>query len=299
MGIGLPFTTAITVPGSDAGEVMAVVNGQPVPMARLYDLLVRSQGLETGIEIVATEIVLQEADKRKVAITDEDFHAEHQRMLEAMYPAVPEPEQRDRALAQTLAGKGWSRLRWDLICRRNALLRKMVEPNAVVSEEMIHAEYADQFGRKVVVRHIQVESLEEWERVRQLLKAHANFEDLARKFSKNPSAKDGGMLPPLGRASPEEIPDVIRQAAVNMKEVGEISDPIRISYLYHMLRAEQFIQPTSAPFEEAKGKLRAIIREKLIRQGEQKLMYDLMAAAKYEFVDPVLREMNARPAVAP
>jgi foldase protein PrsA len=278
----------------DQGTVMAMVNGQPVPMSRLYDLLVRSQGLETGIEIVASEIVDQEARKRGLSVTEEETRAEHLRMLEAMYPAVPESDQRERALAQTLAGKGWSRVRWDLICRRGAQLRKMVEPNTVVTDALLRAEYADQFGRKVVVRHIEVESLDEWERIRKLVKTQADFERLARELSKNPSHENGGLLPPLGLTGPTEIPDVIRQAALNLKEVGELSDPIKVGYVYHMLRAEQFLEPASAPFEQARDKLTAALRERLIRAGEQRLMLDLMRGAKYEFVDPTLRTLNAQ-----
>jgi parvulin-like peptidyl-prolyl isomerase len=285
-------------PVAAQGEVMALVNGRPIPMARLYELLVRAQGLETGIEIVASETVTQEAQKRKVSSSEEEVQAEHERLLAEAYPSVPEVEQKDRLLAQSLAQRGWSRVRWDLICRRNVLLRKMVEPNAVVSDEMLQAEYADQFGRKVAARHIEVESLDEWERIRKLLKGGADFEQTARKFSRNPSAKDGGLLPPMSKTSPVEIPEVIRLAAVNLKEVGELSDPIKVGYAFHILRAEQIIAPASAPFEQAKDKLRAALRERVIRRDEQRLMLELMIASKYEFVDPVLKELSAKPAPA-
>ena len=291
--------SASTAPAGPRGPVMASVNGQPVYMAELYAALLRGQGLEIGQELIASEVVRQEARKRGVSATEADVQAEHNRLLAQQWPDIPDQEQRDRALAEFLAKRGSSRVRWEIICRGNALLRKMAEPNAIVTEEMLQAEYADQFGRKVEVRHIEVESLDVAERVMKALKAKADFADLAKRLSKNPSASRGGLLPPMTRTGPGEPAQVIRDVAFNLKEPGEVSEPVKVGYAFHLLQLVRFIEPTTAPSEEAKVKIRTALRQKLIQVRMQRMMYDLMTAAKYEFVDPVLREMNTKATAAP
>ena len=291
----------VTSPAAPQGAVMATVNGQPVYMKQLYDVLVRGQGLELGRELIASEIVRQEAQKRGLSAGEEDVQAENRRLSAGFFPSVPEEEQRERLLAQLLAQKGLSRVRWELICLRNALLRKIAEPRVNVTDEMLRSEYAEQFGRKVVVRHIEVESENEAEKVMNELKAKADFATLARRYSKNPSASDGGLLPPMSRTSPAAMHEAIRQVAVSLTEVGEVSDLVRVGYAYHILRLEKIIEPTTVPSEAAKAQLREALRERLIRQTQQQVMLELMGAAKFEFADPGLREMerNSKPDAGP
>jgi len=284
-------------PAAPPGAEMATVNGRPLYMAQLYAALIRGQGLEMAQELVASEVAQQEAQKRGLSANEEDVQAEHKRMLADMFPQVTEAEQRDRLLAQMLAEKGWSQVRWDIISRRNALLRKMAEPNAVVTEAMVQAEYADQFGRKVVVRDIQVESLDMAEKITRLLKMKADFADLASRFSKNDAAKNGGLLDPMTRTGPSDT-QIIRDVAFSLTEPGEVSQPVKVGYAFHLLQLVRYIEPTTAPSDDAKAKLRAALQEKVIRQWQRKIMFELMAASKYEFVDPVLRAMNAKASAA-
>ena len=288
-----------TAPAAPQGAVMATVNGQPLYMVQLHAALLRGQGLEIAQELIASEVVGQEARRRGVSVSEEEVQAEQNRLLAQQWPSLEEPEQRERALAQFLAQRGSSRVRWELICRGNALLRKMAEPNAVVTDAMLQAEYADQFGRKVEVRHIQVESLDAAAAVMKLLKAKVDFADLARRLSKNPSAANGGLLPPMTKTGSGEPEQVVRDVAFSLTEPGEVSEPVKVGYAFHLLQLVRYVEPTTAPSEDAKAKLRAALQEKVIRQWQQKIMFDLMSAAKYEFVDPVLREMNAKASNAP
>jgi foldase protein PrsA len=286
-----------TVTSAAGGPVMAVVNGKPVYMADLHAILVRGQGLEMGWQLLVNEVVHQEAERRGIAADETQVRAEEKRLAAELFPTVPEAEQKERLLAQMLAEKGWSRVRWELICQRNALLRQMVEPNVIVTDEMLRTEYAEQFGRKVQVRHIQVEGLDEAEKVLKQLRAKADFATLATKVSKNPSAREGGLLPPMSPTT-AEVPESIRKVAFSLKQVGDISEPVKEGYTFHILRLEKIFAPTSQPSDAARTQLREALRERLIRNGQQQVLVQLMNAAKYEFTDPVLREMNAKVAPA-
>jgi foldase protein PrsA len=278
---------------------MAVVNGRPIYMAQLHDILIRGQGLEMARQLIVGEIAQQEADRRGLSVTEAEVRAEHGRMLALTFASVPEAEQRDRLLPEMLAQKGWSLVRWDLACRQNALLRKMAEPNVAVTDEVLRAEYSEQFGRKVQVRHIEVEGLDEAEKVLKELRAKADFAALAWKHSKNPSAKNGGLLDPMSRTGPASIAEAIRQVAFSLKEVGEVSEPVKVGYAFHILRLERLIEPTTAPTEEAQAKMREALRERLIRQRQQQVLWELLRDARYEFTDPVLREMAAKAGAQP
>lgn len=277
----------------EKGAVMAVVNGQPIYMSQLYEVLLRGQGLEMSQQLIATEVVQQEANRQGVSVTEADVQAEHLRLLAVTFPTLPEIEQRERALAKEMERKGVSRMRWDLIVRRNAYLHKLAGPRVQVSEEQLRQEYADQYGRKVEVRHIELESLDEVERVQKQLRLKASFEDLARRVSKNVTGAQGGLLPLIGREGPKDIPDLIRQVALALKEPGDVSEPVRVGYAYHLLRLERVIEPTSQPYEGVKEKLRAAVTERQTWLMQQVILNELLNPVrnKCEYVDPLLREL--------
>ena len=66
------------------------------------------------------------------------------------------------------------------------------------------------------------------------LKAGENFEDLAKQFSDDQgSAKAGGVLPQFGTG--RMVPE-FEKAAFALKNVGDVSDPIRTSYGWHIIK---------------------------------------------------------------
>ena len=275
------------------GPVMAVVNGEPVYMRRLHEVLIRGRGLVMAQQLIADEVVNQAARRGGVSVTDEQVQQEHQRLLESIFPGVAEPEQRDRLLGQFLAEKGMSLVRWDMIARRNAMLRELAGPRVKVTDEQVQQAYADKYGRRVVVRHIELESLNAVERILTALKDGGDFAQLARKHSRNPSGKQGGLLPAMSKTAPEQMPEAIRKVALALTKPGEVSDPVKVGYAYHVLRLERVIEPGGAKFEDVKDQLRADVREQAIRQAQQHILMELMSKAKHEFVDPLLRSLSA------
>ncbi len=66
------------------------------------------------------------------------------------------------------------------------------------------------------------------------LKAGENFEDLAKQFSEDQgSAKTGGALPQFGTG--RMVPE-FEKAAFSLKNVGDVSEPIRTSYGWHIIK---------------------------------------------------------------
>ncbi len=280
-------------PPAEGGAVLAIVNGKPVAMAKLYDLLIRGQGLVMSQQLIMAEIVQQAADEKGITLTDADILAESGKLLQGVFATVEEPEQRERMLVQFLNEKQISRQRWDLSVQMNARLRKLAAPRVQVNDKLLRQAFEDQYGRKVLVRHIEMESMNELEKVIQLARQRdADFGRLAQKHSKNPSASQMGQLPPISSLSPAEMPDNFREAALKLKTPGELSDPIKLGYAWHVLRLEKVIDPQNVRFEDVKDKVEATLRDRLIDQGKQLVLNDLMKAAKYEYIDPLLKTLD-------
>ena len=280
-------------PSEPKGAVMAYVNGKAIGMETLYDLLLRARGLEMAQALIADELVRQAAQKAKVTITDADVEAEMVLSLERIFGEVPTGEQRERMLQQFLLRFKVSHAQWLLSMRRNAYVRKLAEPKVTVSEAEIQEEFGRQFGRKVEVRHIQTESLNRAQEVLKKLEAGENFEKLAFQYSTNASGKSGGKLPPIGPKTVGVLP-AIRQAALAMRAVGEISDPVRVGTSFHILALVKIIPPQSAKLADVRDALKASLRRRKLMMLRQQILQDLIRSAKVEFVDPVLRSQSQK-----
>jgi len=80
--------------------------------------------------------------------------------------------------------------------------------------------------------HILVPKLSIAQDIKKQLLAGADFKKLAQKYSECPSKKKGGDLGPFRRG---QMVKEFEQAVYSMK-VGEISDPIKTKFGYHIIK---------------------------------------------------------------
>ena len=88
---------------------------------------------------------------------------------------------------------------------------------------------------KFRARHILVEQKFEAEDILKHLKDGKKFEELAQKFSQCPSSQQGGDLGPF-KAGQMVKPF---EDAVRALEVGQVSEPIRTAFGYHLIERLQ------------------------------------------------------------
>jgi parvulin-like peptidyl-prolyl isomerase len=278
---------------AQSGPVAVTVNGQPIYLADIDDLLVRQYGLPVARQLIASELVRQYAQKENVAVDDKDLREENDRAAADMFPDVDSPSDRQKLLDQEIAKQNFSRQQWDMVVRRNALLAKIAAKRVQVSPEEIHDAFDLEFGKKVVVRDIQCASVADAQKVLALAnKNPADFPQLARKFSDSPFAKDGGLVPePIGPKS-SQFPPAFQQAALALRKVGEISDIVAAGTAFHILRLEQVVEPQDVKFDDVKDKLSKAVRSRKLRAEQNTILERLLKAAKLEYVDPVLKEQN-------
>lgn len=240
---------------------IAVVNGKPVPKARVDALLdqVRQQAAAQGQQlppdldqrardkVVLDEIFLQEAEKRGLASS-----AEYKQQME---------QARTSLLIQ-------------------ALFADYVKKNPVTDAE-IQAEYdkykAQASGTEYRARHILVEKEEEAKSLIAQIKGGAQFEEVAKKSSIDKgSGQNGG---DLDFASPQSYVPEFSEAMVKLKK-GEMTEtPVKSQFGWHIIKLEDTREAQFPPLADVKPQIQQ-------RLGQQKLAAfrdEIRAKAKTDY----------------
>ena len=125
---------------------------------------------------------------------------------------------------------------------------KVTEPDAKAYYEKHKAELAS--VSQIKASHILVKTEAEAKKISETLKKGANFAELAKKYSIDPgSAKNGG---DLGYFSPGQMVPEFEQAAAKLKP-GEISEPIKTKFGYHIIKVTDKKMGKPVDFEKVKN----------------------------------------------
>lgn len=115
---------------------------------------------------------------------------------------------------------------------------------------------------RVRLRQVLTETRERAEAAAGELAAGADFADVARRYSEDPSAPYGGVQGELGRADlPEEFAEVIFAL-----EPGAVSPIVEADYGFHIFLVADRLPARVLPFEEAEPALADALREERTRQ---------------------------------
>jgi peptidyl-prolyl cis-trans isomerase D len=116
------------------------------------------------------------------------------------------------------------------------------------------------------------------------LKAGAKFEDLAKKNSEDPgSAKEGGSLGWIGKG--RTVPE-FEKAAFSLPK-GQISDLVKSSYGFHIIRVDDKQDAHMKTLEEVKGEIEPIVKQQKAQEAAQKEAENLLQQAKTQGMDAV------------
>lgn len=124
-------------------------------------------------------------------------------------------------------------------------------------------------------------------------KSGKSFAALARKHSNDPtSAQQGG---DLGEMSPGLLP-VELEAVVNKMRKGEISEPVRTEFGYHITRLTRLKAPVTKSYKEVRGKLVTLLKG---RKSEERF-YDMaerfnnLVYEQPDSLEPAANELGLR-----
>ncbi len=255
--LALAASAALLAPLAAAAQNVAIVNGKPVPKARVEALMAQatSQGqpvtpeLESQVrdEVVLREMFVQEAERQGL-------------------PATP-------------AYKNQMEL-----ARQSILIRELFtgyQKKHPVTEADVQAEYdkfkAQASGSEYRASHILVENEDEAKALIAQIKGGASFEELAKKSSKDPgSGERGGDLDWAGASS--YVPE-FSQAMVKLKK-GEMTDaPVKSQFGWHVIKVVDVRESQFPPLDEVKPQ----IQQRLQQMQMAKYRDEIRARTKTDY----------------
>ena len=141
---------------------------------------------------------------------------------------------------------------------------------------------------RIRARHILVSGDEELAKVQGELKAGKSFDVVAKEFSRDPgSAANGGDLGefPRGMMVPE-----FEKAAFALKNPGDVSEPVKTQFGWHIIKLEERIPESTIPFEQVKDRLTQELKDQKTQQVLQDRAKELESKYKVERLTDKLKD---------
>lgn len=244
--------------GTAQDKVVARINGEVITKDELYDVLVAQGGAEALDSLISNKIIDLELKKKGFEVTDADVDAELQKMI-AQYGG-------QESFDQALASYGYTNSDIKKNIKMNLSATKLVGTDVVVTEEDMKA-YFDQnkasldVPEQVKANHILVADEAKAKEVKAKLSAGGDFAALAKEYSTDESNKGQGG--DLGFFSRGDMVPEFENAAFSLK-VGDISEPVKTEYGYHIIKVAEKKEAKSAIYEDSKAQIKdMLMAEKL------------------------------------
>jgi len=244
-------------------------------------------------EMVLLEMVRQYAAEQGAPVTAEDITSEFDSLVENLAPGKTRREQL-ALFNYMLQSRNLTRPEFDLIIERQALLRGLVDPNVIVTEQMLADEYERQHGRKVLVRQLVLSSFRSIQEAQKRLEDGEEFTQIIEQFSQDqPTLTRGGLLGPFSRTD-EHIPEIVREFAFELSRPGQRSKTFRYFdeenlEWWCLLQLEKDYPPDHVPLAEVRGELEQIIRRQELTRRMLNLPQKLKSRAGINILEPELK----------
>ncbi|GAB6926069.1 hypothetical protein JCM10914A_00520 [Paenibacillus sp. JCM 10914] len=270
-------------------EAIAKVNDAKITKDMLYEELVTVGGKQTLDGMISQELIRQEVNKKSITVTEEEIDQE----IEALKGSFPSEDQFNMALQQS--GMTLEELRTE--SKKQIEQKKLMADKIEVTDEEISAfydQYKNNFATPEQVRasHILVETEEEAKEIVQQLKDGADFAQIASEKNQDATKDTGGDLDFFGRG---EMDPAFEEAAFSMKK-DEISDPVKTSFGYHVIKLTDRKEAINPTLEEKKEEIRNQIESQKVYQGLPAYIQELKEGAN---VTNTIEEKEAAAAETP
>lgn len=253
-------------------KTVATVDGQNITKEELYNTLVKSYGKDALDQLIADKIVSIEADKHHITVTESEI----QKQLQALY-AQYGGEEALKAQLKT-SGSTADDLKKDI--KTYLITKKIIEPTITVSDTEI-SQYFEQnkasFAQKeqVEASHILVKDKATADKVWKELKAGGDFAKLAKQYSMDSTAANGGQLGYFGKG---QMVPAFEKVAFSLG-INEISKPVKTEYGYHIIKVTGKKEAKEPNLEDNK----AAIKEALKNQKMQSAYATWLEQKKAEY----------------
>lgn len=156
-----------------------------------------------------------------------------------------------------------------------------------VKASVTEKEMKDYYKPKLKASHILVKDEKTAKEIKEKLNNGEDFAALAKQYSEDPGSKEkGGELPEFG---PGEMDSKFEEAAYKL-EAGQVSDPIKSSHGYHIIKLTE--KKELKPFDQEKDNIRKELEQKRLQdqQWQQQFFKDLFKKADIKITDKDLKD---------
>jgi peptidyl-prolyl cis-trans isomerase C len=189
-------------------------------------------------------------------------------------------------------GEALARLRNNLV--RDYAVQSIIEDVSATDEEVqaFYDENLDKFAlpEKVRARHILVENEEDAVKILEEIKGGKAFAEAAKESSICPSKEEGGNLRFFGKG--QMVPEF--EAAAFALETGEMSDPVKTQFGWHIIMMEEKQPSSVVPLEDVAGEIKNMITQK----KQQDAFFQKLEELREEYPVEIVKETPETPEVS-
>lgn len=253
---------------------VAKVNDTKITQEELNEALNTQYGSATLQTLIQDKVVELEAKKQKVTVETKDVDAQITK-LATQYGG-------QEGLESALASSNMTLDDLKKNMETYVLASKMIEKKLDTSDATLEAYLKENqatfdTAAQVKASHILVADKATATKVKKQLDEGKDFATLAKKYSTDTaSAEDGGNL---GYFAAADMVTEFSDAAFAMKK-GEISEPVKSEYGYHIIKVTGIKEAKTATFEDVKADVKAAYVEAQISNEYSAWMTELMT--KYD-----------------
>jgi foldase protein PrsA len=269
--------------GGGGGDV-ATVNGEKISRAD-YDAKLESsqQGKAVFNQMVQGLLIDQYAKSNNISISDADVQKKEDD-IKSKYPAGQ--------FEQILKSQNLTEDDVKRILRQQLIVEKAVDANIHISDADVQAYLAKNHAtldtpEQVRARHILVADLKTAQDVENQLKAGAKFEELAAKYSTDPSSKAKGGE--LGFFSKGQMVPAF-QAAAFSQPLNVVGPPVKSPFGYHIIEVEEKKPATVATVANSSDKIRTLLTQQQEQAAVPTFLQSLRSKANIQITDDRLKD---------
>jgi len=232
---------------AEKGEVLAKIDGKVITMEDFQ------REVDELPEFVKPMMIDPEAKKEFLRnIVDRELL-----LLEASKKGIPERDEVKRRIEQCQKGVVLDAFLQELFAGKDEVTDDEVKRYYEENKEKFH------IGERIRVRDIVVKTRREAEEIKRRLAEGEDFAELARRYSISPTAKKGGDLGYIERG---QVGKEFEAAAFALKNPGDVSDIVKTTFGYHIIRLEDRQEPRQLSLDEVKDEIRQKLREEKRKQ---------------------------------
>ncbi|MDN0191407.1 MULTISPECIES: peptidylprolyl isomerase [unclassified Bacillus (in: firmicutes)] len=259
---------ALSACSSGDKEVIAKTDAGDVTKGELYTNMKKTAGAS-----VLTQLVQEKVLDKKYKVSDKEIDnklKEYKTQLGDQYTALEKQYGKDYLKEQ---------VKYEL------LTQKAAKDNIKVTDDEIK-EYWEGLKGQIRASHIVVADKKTAEEVEKKLKKGEKFEDLAKEYSTDSTASNGGQLGWISKDN-EQLDSTFRKAAFKLK-TNEVSDPVKTQFGYHIIKKTE----ERGKYDDMKKELKSEVLEQKLNDSNavQEAVQKVMKKADIEVKDKDLKD---------